>query len=148
MLAFGGFGLLLTGRFIGGVLMRKLPAQVMLASFCLGGIVSMILVILPCGWVSIGALFFSFFCMSLMFPTIFALGIHGLGELTKKASSYLIMSIVGGAIMPILMGWIADHYSMRLGFVMPLGCFALIGLYAVIWTRLNRQGARPASISS
>jgi len=139
LLAFGGFGLLLTGRLVGGLLMRRAKAQVMLAWFGVAGVASMLLVMLPWGWVSVGALFFSFFFMSLMFPTIFALGIHGLGEQTKKASSFMIMSIVGGAVMPILMGHIADNFSMRVSFAMPLACFLVIALYALNWTRLSHR---------
>lgn len=141
LLAFGGFGLLLIGRLVGGLLMRRVKAQMMLAWFGSAGVTSMLLVVLPWGWVSVGALFLSFFFMSLMFPTIFALGIHGLGEQTKKASSFMIMSIVGGAIMPILMGHIADRFSMRVSFVMPLACFLVIAIYALNWARLSRRQA-------
>ena len=136
LLAFGGFGLLLLGRLVGGILMRRIAAQAMLSWFGFAGVASMALVILPLGWVSVAALFLSFFFMSLMFPTIFALGIQGLGELTKKASSFMIMSIVGGAVMPITMGYLADHFSMRFSFAMPLVCFAVITGYALAWRRL------------
>ena len=71
----------------------------------------------------------SFFFMSVMFPTIFALGIRGLGDYTKLGSSLIVMSIVGGAIAPPFMGHIADLHSMRLGFVVPLVCFVLIAIY-------------------
>jgi FHS family L-fucose permease-like MFS transporter len=64
-----------------------------------------------------------------MFPTIFALGIHGLGEQTKQASSYLVMAIVGGAICPVFMGHIADISSMQIGFIVPLFCFLVIFLF-------------------
>lgn len=136
LLAFGGFGLLLLGRLVGGILMRRIAAQAMLSWFGFASVASMALVILPLGWVSVAALFLSFFFMSLMFPTIFALGIQGLGELTKKASSFMIMSIVGGAVMPITMGYLADHFSMRFSFAMPLVCFAVITGYALAWRRL------------
>ena len=85
--------------------------------------------------VAIGAFFFCFLCESIMFPTIFALAIRGTGTHTKRASSFLIMSIVGGAVAPLAMGYIADHASMALGFVVPLGCFLYITLYAVTYPR-------------
>jgi FHS family L-fucose permease-like MFS transporter len=66
-----------------------------------------------------------------MFPTIFALGIKNLGPLTKKASSFLVMSIVGGAIIPVFMGLIADASTMALGFIIPLVCFAFIVYYGI-----------------
>ena len=84
---------------------------------------------------AIGAFFFCFLCESIMFPTIFALAIRGTGTHTKRASSFLIMSIVGGAVAPLAMGYIADHASMALGFVVPLGCFLYITLYAVTYPR-------------
>ena len=89
------------------------------------------------GWfITAGAAFiFCFLCESIMFPTIFALAIRGTGTHTKRASSFLIMSIVGGAVAPLAMGYIADHASMALGFVVPLGCFLYITLYAVTYPR-------------
>jgi FHS family L-fucose permease-like MFS transporter len=95
----------------------------------------MALVILVPGWTSIIALLLSFFFMSIMYPTHFALAIRGLGERTKLASSFMVTAIVGGSIMPILMGWLADHYSMKVGFIMPLICFIFIMLYAFNWRR-------------
>jgi FHS family L-fucose permease-like MFS transporter len=81
--------------------------------------------------------FGTFFFMSVMFPTIFALGIRGLGDYTKLGSSLIVMSIVGGAIAPPFMGHIADLHKMRTGFVVPLVCFALIALYGLFWQRLE-----------
>jgi FHS family L-fucose permease-like MFS transporter len=98
----------------------------------------MVLVVLPLGWISVAALFLSCFFMSIMYPTIFALGIRGLGVHTKFASSLIVMAIVGGAIMPYLMGKIADLYSMRIGFTMPLFCFVYVMVYAAIWPALER----------
>lgn len=71
-----------------------------------------------------------------MYPTHFALAIRGLGEQTKLASSWMVTAIVGGSVMPILMGWLADHYSMRVGFLMPMACFTCIMAYGFGWRRL------------
>jgi MFS transporter, FHS family, L-fucose permease len=84
------------------------------------------------------AMFASFFFMSIGFPTIFALGIRGLGEHTKLGSSLIVMSIVGGAIAAPFMGHIADLHSMRTGFVVPLVCFVFVTLYGLTWSRLCR----------
>jgi FHS family L-fucose permease-like MFS transporter len=84
------------------------------------------------------ALFAAFFFMSVMFPTIFALAIRGLGDYTKLGSSLIVMSIVGGAIAPPFMGHIADVHSMRLGFVVPLVCFVFVALYGFTWARFSR----------
>ena len=87
------------------------------------------------------AMFATFFFMSVGFPTIFALGIRGLGDYTKLGSSLIVMSIVGGAIAAPFMGHIADVYSMRTGFVVPLVCFVFIALYGFAWPRLSRLDA-------
>jgi len=91
------------------------------------------------GKLGLYGIFGTFFFMSIMFPTIFALGIRGLGEHTKLASSLIVMSIVGGAIAPPLMGKIADLYSMRVGFALPLVCFVFIALYGLIWQKLENK---------
>jgi MFS transporter, FHS family, L-fucose permease len=95
---------------------------------------------LKIGWISVAAVFLSFFFMSVMFPTIFALGIHGLGPQSKKrASAFIVMSITGGALMPKLMGHLGDIYNMSVAFAMPLACFALIALYAFSWSKLSQS---------
>jgi FHS family L-fucose permease-like MFS transporter len=76
--------------------------------------------------------------MSVGFPTVFALSIRGLGDYTKLGSSLIVMSIVGGAIAAPFMGHIADLHSMRIGFVVPLVCFAFVALYGHMWPRLCR----------
>ena len=83
------------------------------------------------GIVSIISLFIIFFLMSIMFPTIFAFGIKELGDKTKKASSFIVMAIVGGAIFPMFMGWIADISSMAVGFYAPIPLFLFILYFAV-----------------
>ena len=72
---------------------------------------------------------------------------RGLGERTKLASSWMVTAVVGGAIMPILMGWLADHHSMRAGFLMPLVCFAFIAFYGFNWQRLFAHDIEPAAFS-
>jgi FHS family L-fucose permease-like MFS transporter len=102
---------------------------------------------LKLGWLSAGALFLTYFFMSIMFPTIFSLGIHGLGARAKKASSFIVMAIMGGAIMPKVMGHIGDVYGMSAAFVIPLICFILIALYSFLWPKLVR-GEMKAIIDS
>jgi FHS family L-fucose permease-like MFS transporter len=141
LLAFGGFVLFLIGRFSGSKILQSCRAHTTLAVFGACNIVMMLLVVFPFGWMSVAGLFLSFFFMSIMYPTIFALGIHGLGERTKLASSLIVMAIVGGAVMPLLMGWLADTFSMRTGFIMPLVCFVFITAYAAFWPLLERTDA-------
>jgi FHS family L-fucose permease-like MFS transporter len=76
--------------------------------------------------------------MSIMFPTIFALGIFGLGARAKKASSYIVMAIMGGAILPKLMGHVADLYDMSRGFIVPSVCFLFVAWYGFYWPKLSK----------
>lgn len=129
LLSLGGMGLFMTGRLLGSWLMRQIPAATLLASCAVGAIFSMILVVLQLNWLSVGALFACYLFESIMFPTIFALAIRDLGNHTEKASSFLIMSIVGGAIAPIGMGVLGER-QMAVGFLIPLLCFIVVAFYA------------------
>lgn len=132
-----GFGFFLAGRVIGAALLKKFPAHKVLATFAtLAGLCSL-LILLKLGWTSAIALFLSYFFMSIMFPTIFSLGIHGLGARAKKASSFIVMAIMGGAIMPKLMGHIADKDGMSAGFIVPLVCFVWVVGYSLLWSKLS-----------
>jgi FHS family L-fucose permease-like MFS transporter len=139
LFALGAFGLFLVGRLTGSMALRSMSPTKVLALYSLINVGLMALVMAPLGWISVGALFLSFFFMSIMFPTIFSLGIHGLGENTKKASAYIVMAIVGGALLPFATGWIADQVSMAVGFVVPLVCFAGVMVYALSWEKLERR---------
>jgi FHS family L-fucose permease-like MFS transporter len=136
LLSVGGFGLFLLGRLTGSMALSRFKPEKTLALYGALSAVVMVLVMAPLGWISVFALFASFFFMSIMFPTIFALGIRGLGPQTKKASAFIVMAIVGGAIMPMLMGWFADVASMRMAFVVPLLCFVGVAAYGGLWPRL------------
>ena len=134
-LSFGGMSMFMAGRMGGSWIMRFIRAERLLVCCGAGATVTMILILFGSGMSAIGAFFFCFLCESIMFPTIFALAIRGTGTHTKRAFSILIMSIVGGAVAPLAMGYIADYASMALGFVVPLGCFLYITLYAVTYPR-------------
>jgi FHS family L-fucose permease-like MFS transporter len=136
-LASGGFVFFLIGRFIGAGLLKKFSAHKVLAIFaCLAGLCSL-LVFLRLGWFSAAAVFLSYFFMSIMFPTIFSLGIHGLGARAKKASSFIVMAIMGGAIMPKLMGHVADVHGMSAGYIVPMACFVVVAGYGFFWSKLS-----------
>jgi FHS family L-fucose permease-like MFS transporter len=85
------------------------------------------------GWAGVWSIFLSSFFMSLMFPTIFALGIKGLGANTKVAGSIIVMAIIGGGVFTPLMGLIAAK-SMAHAMLIPLGCYCVITLYAFWWS--------------
>jgi FHS family L-fucose permease-like MFS transporter len=126
-----GLILFTAGRFVGTALMRVVAPNKLLALYAIVNVFLCGVVILNNGWVSIYALMALFFFMSIMFPTIFALSIKDLGQHTKKASSFLIMSIVGGALVPYVMGSVADHYSTPVSYVVPMACFVVVFLYGL-----------------
>jgi FHS family L-fucose permease-like MFS transporter len=121
-----GFIFFMVGRFSGSVMMTWFKPNQMLALYASVNVLAMVFVIMGLGWLSLIAIYFTYFCMSIMFPTIFALGIKDLGGLTKKGSSFLVMMVAGGAVCPMFMGWIADISTMATGFIIPLVCFAFI----------------------
>ena len=131
ILAFGGMALFMMGRLTGSVTMRWLAPRRLLATYALLSALCMALVIVSCGTLSLYALYLSFFFMSIMFPTIFALGLEGVGaDNTKKASSFIVMGVAGGAFSPMLMGYIGET-TMAVGFVVPLCAFLYILYFAL-----------------
>ena len=131
LLGLGGMSLFFVGRLSGSWLMSYYSPAKLLAIYSLMCVLLLPVVSGGFGMVSVVALCLIFFFMSIMFPTIFALAIKDLGPQTKKGSSYLIMSIVGGAVFPMLMGWVADISSMSVGFLVPIPLFAFILYYAL-----------------
>jgi FHS family L-fucose permease-like MFS transporter len=136
-----GFPLFLLGRATGVAILRKLEAHRVLGTYAIANVILCGIVILKLGWISVAAVFLSFFFMSIMFPTIFALGIYGLGVQAKKASGFIVMAIIGGAIMPKLMGHLGDLYNMSISFLMPLSCFVLIAIYGYLWSKLSKANS-------
>jgi MFS transporter, FHS family, L-fucose permease len=137
----GAFLLFLLGRFTGSIALRFFTPNKVLGWYALIGTVLSLLVMQQFGWVSVIALFGTFFLMSIMFPTIFSLGIYGVGEHTKRASSFIVMAIVGGAVTPPLMGKLADAFNMRTSFLVPFLCFAGIAAYGLAWQKLHDKSA-------
>lgn len=133
-----GFPLFLFGRATGAVILKKIKASKVLGLYGFTNILLSAVIIFKLGWFSVSALFLSFFFMSIMFPTIFALGIYGLGVKAKKASGFIVMAIMGGAIMPKIMGHLGDTYNMSVGFIMPLICFAIVAIYGFAWPKLSK----------
>ena len=131
LLSFGGMGLFMLGRLGGSWAMGRIRAERLLAILAIIATLATSAVVLAPGGLGFAALLVVYLCESIMFPTIFALALRGLGAHTKIASSLLIMSIVGGAVAPLLMGIVADGHSMALGFVVPLVCFIVIAAYAI-----------------
>ena len=137
-LASFAFGWFLLGRVSGAAMLRRVSAHRIVGLYSVVNVAVCLLIFLKLGWLSVIGVFLSYFFMSIMFPTIFALGIFGLGARAKGASAFIVMGIVGGALLPKVMGAVADHYNMSRGFIVPMICFALIALYGYGWPKLSR----------
>lgn len=126
-----GFALFMIGRMSGSYMMGFIKPTRILALYSILCILLLPVVSLNMGWFSLIALYAVFFFMSIMYPTIFALGIKDLGPKTKKAASFIVMAVVGGAVFPPLMGWISDNYTMSIGFFAPIPLFLFILYYSL-----------------
>ncbi|MCK5821737.1 MAG: L-fucose:H+ symporter permease [Bacteroidales bacterium] len=137
LLSFGGMGLFVLGRFSGSYILKWFQPNKLLATYAAVCILLMAVVIIGFDNISIIALILTYFFMSIMYPTIFALGIKNMGAQVPKASSILVMAIVGGALCPMLMGYIADVSSMAIGFIIPLFGFLVILMFGLTGYRIR-----------
>ena len=131
LLSFGGLLLFMVGRVVGSFVMSRVKAETVLGVCATATVITTALVVADFGAVSMGALIAGYFFESIMFPTIFAISLKGLGDKTKRASSFLMMTPVGGAVGPWLMGWAADAHGMVLSFIIPLAGFVVVWLYSM-----------------
>lgn len=131
------------GRFTGTFFMKYLKPERLLALYAVICMALLAVASFVPGAVAVYALMAVPFFMSIMFPTIFALGIQGLGEEGKIASSLIVMSIVGGAFFPLIMGWISDATggNIQVAYVIPLLCFVVILFFAVRQKAVAPQGS-------
>jgi len=123
----------LIGRFSATVIMKYIKPGKLMGFYAIMNILLVSVAVMHPGWVGVWSVFLSSFFMSLMFPTIFALGIKGLGANTKIAGSIIVMAIIGGGVFTPLMGLVAAK-SMALAMLVPLGCYCFITLYAFWWS--------------
>lgn len=136
----GALGLFMVGRFAGSWMMQRMKAQHLLLYCGIGCVLCMALVMLNLGTISMVALICNYAFEAIMFPTIFSLSLHGLGNLTKSASSLLMMTPIGGCGF-LLMGLIADAtHMMSMPFIIPFLGFFIVMLYA---SELTRKGKAP-----
>jgi len=121
--------MMLAGRFLGTYLMTFIAPNKLLAIFAAGNVVMCLIVAQDFGLVSFIALLMINFFFSIMFPTIFTLGIKNLGKRTQQASSFISMGVVGGAVLPFLMGLVAVH-DVAAAYYLPIVCYVVIFLFA------------------
>jgi len=125
------WGGMAVGRFAGAWLMTFIDAETVLAGAAVGAFALLMTVVFATGSVAMWALILVGLCHSIMFPTIFTLGIKGLGALTEEGSGLLIMAIAGGALADA-QGWIADQYGLQISFLLPAIC-ELYALFYALW---------------
>jgi len=121
----------MVGRFTGSGIMKYVPAPRLLSIFAAGGLLCVVVALTTTTMAAIWAVVLAGFFNSIMFPTIFALSLKNLGPYTKRASSLLVMAIVGSATLPAVMGFISDRTSIQTSFVVPLLCYAVVGYFGV-----------------
>ncbi|MEQ4574132.1 MAG: sugar MFS transporter [Gammaproteobacteria bacterium] len=124
------WGGMMVGRFAGSALMRRIPAETVLALFAVGAFVTMLVTVFSTGAVAMWALIAVGLFHSIMFPTVFALGIRGLGPLTEEGAGLLVMAIAGGALVAV-QGWLADTYGLQNAFLLTAACELYVLFYAL-----------------
>jgi MFS transporter, FHS family, L-fucose permease len=119
----------MVGRFIGAAVLQKLPTRAVLGTVAVIACLLVVTSMLSTGWLAMGTIIAVGLFNSVMFPSIFSLGIEGLGPLTGKGSGLLVMAIVGGAIIPVAEGALADRIGIHHAFILPVLCYIYIAYY-------------------
>ena len=136
---------MMVGRFLGAAIMQRVSAEALLAAFSIGAFIVMLVTVFAHGPVAMWSLILVGLFHSIMFPTIFALGIRGLGPLTEEGSGLLIMAIAGGALV-VVQGWLADLYGLQMSFLLTAACELYILFYALWGAKPVVSGEGPAAV--
>jgi len=129
----------MVGRFIGSVILQKIPTGTVLGAAAIATSLLVSISMMSTGPVAMWSIILVGLFNSIMFPSIFTLGIAELGPLTGEGSGIMIMAIVGGAIMPVLVGVVADRTGIHHSFVLPLICYLYIVYYGFKGSRPTRM---------
>lgn len=121
----------MVGRFIGAAIMQKIEANKLLVFNSFGSVVLLTIAVTQSGPLAMWAVLLVGLCNSIMFPTIFTLALNGLGQLTSRGSGLLCLAIVGGALIPLFQGMLADTIGLQLSFILPLSCYLYIAYYGL-----------------
>lgn len=141
------WGGMMVGRFAGSLIMQKVPAETVLAGFSIGAFVVMLGATFLTGPAAMWSLILVGLFHSIMFPTIFSLGIKGLGPLTEEGSGLLIMAIAGGALV-VVQGWLADRYGLQTSFLLTVVCELYILFYAVWGAKTTNALPEPEVVAA
>lgn len=125
------------GRFAGTALMSRFAPAALLTLSAVINVALALVAALGHGWIAVGALIAVSFFMSIMYPTIFALGVKNLGAHTKRGASFLVMAVVGGAIVPYCMGVVADRHGTPIAYLIPAACFVVVAGYGRYGSRAD-----------
>lgn len=136
------WGGMMVGRFLGAFIMRQVAAETVLAWFSIGAFVVMMVTVFTTGPMAMWSLILVGLFHSIMFPTIFTLGIRGLGPLTEEGSGLLIMAIAGGALV-IVQGWLADRYGLQWSFLLTAACELYVLFYALWGCKVTGMEHQP-----
>ena len=128
------------GRFLSAAIMKRVRPGQLMGFYALANVLLVGIGVLFPGWIGLWAIFLTSFFMSLMYPTIFALGIEGLGRNTKIGGSIIVMAIVGGAVLTPAMGLIAQGHRISTAYVVPLVCYLVVALYSFVGHRILQPG--------
>ena len=139
--------MMMIGRFIGTFLMRYIEPNKLLALYCICNMVLCVVISQSFGWVSFAALVMLNFFLSVMYPTIFSLGLKKLGNKTEQASSFLVMAMFGGAVFPPIMGMVANT-NIAYAYLLPIVCYVVILLFAVKYYKPKTLGAARVAVNN
>lgn len=138
--------MMMVGRFIGTFLMRYIAPNKLLAVYSICNMLLCVIISQSFGWVSFGALIMLNFFLSVMYPTIFSLGLKKLGNKTEQASSFLVMAMFGGAVFPPIMGFAANT-NIAYAYLLPIVCYVVILLFAVKYYKPKTLGLGELAIN-
>jgi len=128
----------MVGRFIGAAVMQKISAGKVLFFNASVAVTLIFIAVFTSGTLAMIAILFVGLCNSIMFPTIFSLAIQGLGKHTSQGSGILCLAIVGGAIIPLFQGFLADNIGVQLSFLLPIVCYVFIAYYGVFGSKIKQ----------
>lgn len=134
------WGGLMVGRFLGAAVLQKMKSHTLLAIMSVAAILLLISGITLSGWAAGWAIILVGFCNAIMWSNIFTLAIDGLGKFTSKGSGLLVMAIVGGAIVPLLHGFLADRIGLQSSYVVAIFCYAYVLFYGLKGYRVGKAG--------
>jgi FHS family L-fucose permease-like MFS transporter len=136
------FGGAMVGRFIGALVMQKIAAGKALCFNATVAVLLLLVTVFASGTLAMVAILLVGFCNSIMFPTIFSLAIQALGKHTSQGSGILCLAIVGGAIVPLIQGMLADNIGVQLSYLLPIVCYAFIAYYGISGSKVKTNNAK------